>query len=583
MHKNGKLIIFEGPDSIGKSLLTKKLYDILAIEKIDCCSFSFPGKESKSLGKLVYDLHHRPSLFDIKPLLPLTLQIMHTAAHIEYIKREILPALIDGKTVILDRYWWSTLVYGIVSGVKRSGLENLIDLEIMEWEGIYPSAVFLIETTGPYDEKCETKIWHRLKKEYKHLANAEMNKYPIYPIKNNQDIHSAIAKITTIVNEKIIRIYSGSKTNVKKPHDKFVCSKSKRINDEATKLNTNINHTDDFFGLPVVFTKLSPAEPTEVYDTYWKFAAERQNIFFRRYENLPGPWTEDPILSKHKFTNAYRASDRVSQYLISEVILKGNQSINEVFFRILLFKTFNRVDTWEYLVKEIGTICYSDYSFKRYNSLLEKAMSNGQRIYSAAYIMASGASTFGYSRKHSNHLKLIESMMHDEVPDRISESTNMQYAFDLLQSYPTIGEFLAFQYVIDINYSKVLNFDEKDFVVPGPGAKDGIRKCFSDLGGLSEVDIIMLMMDRQEEEFTRLGLEFKSLWGRRLQPIDCQNLFCEVGKYARLAHPEVKGLSGRTRIKQWFRPKSDPISYIYPPKWGINNEIPQRQSTKVSK
>ena len=63
-----------------------------------------------------------------------------------------------------------------------------------------------------------------------------------------------------------------------------------------------------------------------------------------------------------------------------------------------------------------------------------------------------------------------------------------------------------------------------EFVVPGPGARDGISKCFNDLGGLSEVEIIKLMADRQESEFERLGLEFRSLWGRPLQLIDCQNL-----------------------------------------------------------
>ena len=39
-----------------------------------------------------------------------------------------------------------------------------------------------------------------------------------------------------------------------------------------------------------------------------------------------------------------------------------------------------------------------------------------------------------------------------------------------------------------------------------------------------------------------------------MQLIDCQNLFCEVDKYARHAHPEVRGISGRTRIKQSYRP-----------------------------
>jgi hypothetical protein len=162
----------------------------------------------------------------------------------------------------------------------------------------------------------------------------------------------------------------------------------------------------------------------------------------------------------------------------------------------------------------------------------------------------------------------------------------MQRAFELLKSYPSLGDFLAYQYVTDINYSELTNFNEADFVVPGPGALDGIRKCFSDRGGLNEPEVIKFMMDRQEQEFERLGLTFRSLWGRPLQLIDCQNLFCEVDKYARVRHPEIEGLSGRSRIKQRFSPRASLQPPWYPPKWGLNEAIaasfgPQVPSTHL--
>ena len=74
-----------------------------------------------------------------------------------------------------------------------------------------------------------------------------------------------------------------------------------------------------------------------------------KEIFFRRLEGCSPPWTHDPILARFKFTNAYRASDRVSQYLIRHVIYEGPQSSEEVFFRIVLFKVFNKIETWELL------------------------------------------------------------------------------------------------------------------------------------------------------------------------------------------------------------------------------------------
>ena len=311
-----------------------------------------------------------------------------------------------------------------------------------------------------------------------------------------------------------------------------------------------------------------------VFDTYWRFAVERQNVFFKRIESPHDyPWTKDIVLKNFKFTNAYRVTDRVSQYLISEVIQKGSQERTEVFFRIILFKLFNKIETWQYLKHKVEEIKYSDFDFKLYSDILEQARNKGIPIYSNAYIMASGKSFFNYEYKHQNHLKLLERMMKDKLPAVLGECDSMQKAYETLLTYPTIGTFLAYQYITDINYSELTNFSEMEFVKAGPGAKDGIRKCFHDLGTYTEEDIIKMVCDNQEREFDRLELNFKNLWGRRLQLIDCQNLFCEVDKYSRVIHPEILGSSNRSRIKQKFQPTSfSPINYKFPKKWDLEKD-----------
>ena len=326
---------------------------------------------------------------------------------------------------------------------------------------------------------------------------------------------------------------------------------------------------------PIILRHLDSAKVSEVYESYWRFAAERQDVFFRRVRGEAPPWTEVAVLATYKFTNAYRASDRASQYLIRNVIYRGDlpNSPSEVFFRILLFKLFNKIETWELLEKSIGPITFEDYRFARYDETLARAMCNGHRIYSAAYIMPPGSSAFGRAAKHQNHLLLLERMMGDRLPERLAQTRTMQEGFEKLRAYPTIGDFLAYQFITDINYSEITDFSEMDFVIPGPGARDGLRKCFADPGGLNEPELIRLMADLQEQEFKRLGLDFQSLWGRRLQLIDCQNLFCEVDKFARVAHPQIVGRTGRTRIKQKFEPTLTPIEFYYPPKWKLNVKI----------
>lgn len=308
-------------------------------------------------------------------------------------------------------------------------------------------------------------------------------------------------------------------------------------------------------------------ETSPVFDTYWRFAARRQAVYEARLNGQDAPWTSDPVLNAHRFTNCYRAADRVSQYLIGEVAYKGSQDRAELVFRTLLFKLFNKTDTWALLIGTVGVPTLSNFDVARYSAVLDDAFAHGTRLYSAAYVMPSPP--FGASRKHVNHLRLLEKMMTENIADRLGSAATMEEAFEVLKAYPGIGDFLAFQYLIDINYSTALQFDEMDYVVAGPGARDGIRKCFGPGSAGFERELIEYMAHSQQEHFARLGLTFGGLFGRPLQLIDCQNLFCEVDKYARVVHPQVAGYSGRSRIKQKFRAVPAPVSAWFPPKWGL--------------
>lgn len=307
--------------------------------------------------------------------------------------------------------------------------------------------------------------------------------------------------------------------------------------------------------------------PTEAFRSYWRLAAERQQIFFRRLRREQPPWTDDPVLAAHRFTNAYRASDRVSQFLINRVIYGEPMDERSTVLRILLFKIFNRVETWEYLERSYGEISATTFDAARLAELLDARWSSEERLYSAAYIMPSPK--LGEPRKHANHLRLLEQLLDDGTIDELVSSSSLRELYSTLASVHSFGPFLAFQFAIDLNYSAVFSFSEMDYVVAGPGARDGIAKCFVEPHGLSAEDVIRAVTDSAEAQFEACGIDFESLWGRPLQLIDCQNLFCEVSKYSRVAHPELRGPSGRTQIKQRFVPTSRPIDVGYPPKWGL--------------
>ena len=110
---------------------------------------------------------------------------------------------------------------------------------------------------------------------------------------------------------------------------------------------------------------------------YFYFIQERMNIFWRSCED-EAHLTDDPIFQEYKFTNVYRACDRVSQYLIRNVIYKdiNKYSPEDVLLRILVFKVFNRIETWDYL-KHLTDITVSTFDVEE----LSKALSRRQQSY----------------------------------------------------------------------------------------------------------------------------------------------------------------------------------------------------------
>ena len=304
----GELIVFEGPDGVGKSTLSQTLAKKLTEFNIPCEHLAFPGKEEGTIGCLVYDLHHNPAAFGLRKVTPASLQALHIAAHLDAIERRILPALKEGRWVVLDRFWWSTWVYGNASAVDRHSLDAMIRVERLQWNGVKPAVVFMVDRAEGFSQGQGRS---QLRKGYHALIEKEQSRYPIRVIHNDASVDESLEQLLGNLRALIPRFrkvhWDGQSRPSQKPLEQlglFLPNK----------------------GQMTVFTSLSPACPTVVYDTFWRFATERQEVFFRKLEGCPPPWTRDPIIGRHKFTNAYRASDRVSQYLIRHVVYEGDQT-----------------------------------------------------------------------------------------------------------------------------------------------------------------------------------------------------------------------------------------------------------------
>lgn len=320
--------------------------------------------------------------------------------------------------------------------------------------------------------------------------------------------------------------------------------------------------------------KKPPIPRTGVYEFYWRFAAERQRAFMRRVAGDPQPWTEDPILQTYKFCNVYRAADRVSQYMIREVCCHSEScSPEDRLFQIVAFRTFSKIETWRGVRSVLGHYpTLDDLADGSFTEALNEVKAKNGGLYTGAFILCA-TDAYGQSLKHLNHVELFRHMfLSDDLGERLLGAGSLREVYNLLHGYPLMGDFMSYQTTIDLNYSDLINYSENEFTQAGPGALRGLKKVFESLGSYTPAETIQWMVDNQRSEFERLGLPFEGLWGRPLHAIDCQGLFCETDKYCREAAPELA--SARKRIKARFSVTPEPMQLFFPPKWGINNKIP---------
>ena len=195
--ESGKLIVFEGPDGVGKSTLAQCLAGRLKESRIRSEYTTFPGKQPGTIGQVIYEIHHDPARFGIEQLSPTSLQALHIAAHLDAIERAILPTLSEGTWIILDRFWWSTWVYGRVSGVERSVLDAMIAVERMQWNGTQPDVLFLVDRSDAPTYQDGEMLRHG----YRTLYDEEQSRHPMHMIQNDGTVADTVSEILSVLDD----------------------------------------------------------------------------------------------------------------------------------------------------------------------------------------------------------------------------------------------------------------------------------------------------------------------------------------------------------------------------------------------
>ncbi|MFI3256269.1 MAG: dTMP kinase [Psittacicella sp.] len=126
-----RLIVLEGLDGSGKTTAVKKIKEFLlskGIKEEDILIFREPG--GTILGEKLRSIFKDPNI-NLDPLGEL---LILSASRNQLIFEKIKPAILVGKWVILDRFYWSTLAYqGARENISLDIIKNINSLVVGEF------------------------------------------------------------------------------------------------------------------------------------------------------------------------------------------------------------------------------------------------------------------------------------------------------------------------------------------------------------------------------------------------------------------------------------------------------------------
>ena len=134
----GKLITFEGIDYSGKTTQAKRLLNYLKRKGHKVILLREPGGEKVSESIRQVLLSSRSTGMN-----PLTELLLYEAARAQLVSKMILPALKQGKIVICDRFYDSSLAYqGYGRGLDKKMIDYLNRVSVL---GLKPDLTILID------------------------------------------------------------------------------------------------------------------------------------------------------------------------------------------------------------------------------------------------------------------------------------------------------------------------------------------------------------------------------------------------------------------------------------------------------
>lgn len=256
------------------------------------------------------------------------------------------------------------------------------------------------------------------------------------------------------------------------------------------------------------------------------FIIARHQIHERRFaDNLPKPWTDDPILQQYRFCNVYRELDTVTQWIAQN--WRGPHAGDpDMWFSMAVARWVN----WPETLEDIGYPV--PWKAKHFIATLEKRRTLGAKVWTGAYMIGTQGNAMDKNRFIAEGV--LQPLWDNRAALRPKEGDTLASFAQRIINVKNQGRFMVGQIVADVKYADPILLNAPDWfswAVSGPGSRRGLNRVLER----------ELKSHWTDSEFSKVLTELRSSvnddlppWMPRLHAQDLQNCLCEFDKYERV-------------------------------------------------
>lgn len=312
------------------------------------------------------------------------------------------------------------------------------------------------------------------------------------------------------------------------------------------------NKPNDIPYLKCNINKIKNANPRlnmESLEILYNYIIDRQEIYTKRESNQKPPWSESEIFQKYSFTNVRRELDSTTKWVINNICNNPKLSYADRFYRTILFRIYNKIDTAKSINLNMDSISFwTDSNFSR---AVEKIEGHAYGLdYSVVSIISNMKEKYpdnNYKINPMFHIKQLFIQNEFKIPYKVEDNAEETIKW-LKNNIPGVGDFIAYQIFIDLTYIDEFPISENEFTICGPGCKRGLNYLFDDKDGMSYTECIFWLRDNQNKIFKDINSSFSfqelfknlSEYNRDWNVMSIENCMCELQKYINIINGKKK-------------------------------------------